>query len=162
MCEVSPLCGSSCVSSGYLSLNCLPHWEHFRGFSLVWVLLRIFRVPFSLNCLQHWKHLWDFSPVWVILCLFTVRLSLNCLPHWEHLWGFSPICLYSKLLNFTSNTSLIHLNDFAYFTSFEWGWSLTFSLQLGYHIQFCKQIFITSSFVIELTIWTKNKTIWIL
>ena len=76
----------------------------FKGFSLVWNLSCLFRIPAALKHLPHCLHLIGFFPVWTLLCVckptswrkrFSSLWTLSCLlrsPDWlKHL----PQCLHS-------------------------------------------------------------------
>ena len=78
-----------CKSLDWLKL--LWHTEHLYGFSSMWTLVWVLRVPDWLNALLHTRHLYGFSPVCTLMCCFRWWQWLNTLSHTLHLNGFSPL-----------------------------------------------------------------------
>ena len=124
-----------CLFKVWALVNLLPHLEHLWGFSPVWVIMCVYKVPAhansfhtentmcalscvlkflgSLNLFFHTVHLWGFSPVWVIICVFrelfiTLRTFVRFFPCVDH------------------NVSLIVLGRLNHFLTTEhwWGFSL--------------------------------------
>ena len=58
----------------------LFHIDHIEyGFSLVWILLCLVKLPFREKVLSHWSHENGFYPVWILVCIVKLCLDKNCL-----------------------------------------------------------------------------------
>lgn len=70
-----------------------PQTLQLYGFSPVWTLMCLFKVPFSLKRFPQNEQLKGLSPVWLLKCIANVFFWLKLLLHTEQLNGFSPVWL---------------------------------------------------------------------
>ena len=95
-----------CSTDSFMSLqitnlkNYLKQWSHVKHFSLVWILLCLFKSPTWKKYLKQWSHVKHFSPVRILLCLFKSQTWKNYMKQWSHVKWFFPVrillCLFKS------------------------------------------------------------------
>lgn len=88
-------------------LKVRPQTLQLYGFSPVWTLMCLFKVPFSLKRFPQNEQLNGFSPVWLLKCITNVFFWLKLLLHTEQLNGFSPVWLLIWVFRLTLALKLL-------------------------------------------------------
>ena len=75
----------------------------------MWILICIFKLPFSKKPLSQTEHLKGRSPVWIFIRLFKMLFRDKPLSSTEHLCGRSPLWVLMCILMFVEVKSTLHI-----------------------------------------------------
>jgi len=102
-----------CICKWQDWLKLLLHSEHLYGFSPVWTLMWLFRLPDSLNALSQMWQLYGFSPLWILLWQIRLHDVVNRLLQTVHSNAFCPewlrLCTARSLLLPRHTPHSVHL-----------------------------------------------------
>ena len=87
----TPWCVLWCDFKWCFRRKFLSHLEQLNGFSSVWILSWVFKLPFCVKVLSHFEQLNGFSSVCILSWVFKLPSCVKVLSHFEQLNSFSSV-----------------------------------------------------------------------